>query len=163
VKNFGVGAKVCPDMIVKCGVCKAAAVGAPIAAVAPLSCSFARLRRLCLRPGEERFCPKSQHKLESCIIDGARWPCVTRGQTLLTPYPGELELVVGAGPIGLMHMQVARAFGMPRVIVSDPIPRTPGLRLQEAGAPIGLSTSAATSLPALDQRGLGKLGSRFAS
>ncbi len=46
--------------------------------------------------------------------------CVVRGQTGLNLYPGEVELVVGAGPIGLMHMQVARAFGA-RVIVSDPI------------------------------------------
>ena len=42
------------------------------------------------------------------------------GQTLLNLYPGEFELVVGAGPIGLIHMQVARAFGA-KVIVSDPI------------------------------------------
>jgi len=47
--------------------------------------------------------------------------CVTRGQTLLDLYPGQVELVVGAGPIGLMHMQVARAFGA-QVMVSDPIP-----------------------------------------
>jgi len=46
--------------------------------------------------------------------------CVTRGQTLLDLYPGQLEVVAGAGPIGLMHMQVARAFGA-QVIVSDPL------------------------------------------
>ena len=55
--------------------------------------------------------------------------CVTRGQDMLRLYPGEIELVAGAGPIGLMHMQVARAFGA-QVIVSDPIPE----RLQKAQA-----------------------------
>ena len=35
--------------------------------------------------------------------------------------PGEIEIVVGLGPIGLMHMQVARAFGA-RVIATDLIP-----------------------------------------
>jgi threonine dehydrogenase-like Zn-dependent dehydrogenase len=32
--------------------------------------------------------------------------------------PGEVEVVVGAGPIGLMHMQIAQRYGA-RVIVAD--------------------------------------------
>jgi len=47
--------------------------------------------------------------------------CVLRGQEMLRLHPGETELVVGMGPIGLMHLQVARSFGA-RVIASDPLP-----------------------------------------
>jgi L-iditol 2-dehydrogenase len=35
--------------------------------------------------------------------------------------PGEFELVIGAGPIGLMHLQVAKRYGA-KVIVTDIIP-----------------------------------------
>jgi L-iditol 2-dehydrogenase len=40
---------------------------------------------------------------------------------MLQLYPGEVELVVGLGPIGLMHLQVARSFGT-RVMAVDLIP-----------------------------------------
>ncbi len=44
--------------------------------------------------------------------------CVVRGQKMLHLTPGDTELVIGAGPIGVMHMQVARRYGA-RVIVAD--------------------------------------------
>ena len=46
--------------------------------------------------------------------------CVLRGQEMLRLIPNEVALVVGLGPIGLMHLQAARAFGA-RVIASDPV------------------------------------------
>ena len=120
VKNFAVGQPVCPDMIVKCGVCKA--------------CRSGRSNR-CRRPVFQQF--RGGYADYVCIPEKNIFPlkpgtslkaaalmeplaCVTRGQTLLDLYPGQLEVVVGAGPIGLMHMQVARAFGA-QVIVSDPL------------------------------------------
>jgi L-iditol 2-dehydrogenase len=48
--------------------------------------------------------------------------CVVRGQKMLRLSPGEVELIVGAGPIGLMHMQIAKLFGLKQVIVADLIP-----------------------------------------
>ena len=48
---------------------------------------------------------------------------------MLQLYPGEIEIVVGLGPIGLMHLQVARAFGA-RVIATDLI----SARLEKARA-----------------------------
>lgn len=120
VKNFQVGQAVCPDMIVKCGVCKA--------------CRSGRSNR-CRRPTFQQF--RGGYADYVCVPEKNVFPlqpgtglkaaslmeplaCVTRGQTLLDLYPGQLELVVGAGPIGLMHLQVARAFGA-QVIVSDPL------------------------------------------
>jgi L-iditol 2-dehydrogenase len=47
--------------------------------------------------------------------------CVLRGQNALHLQPGEVVLVIGAGPIGVMHTKLARARGAGRVIVSEPI------------------------------------------
>ena len=46
--------------------------------------------------------------------------CVLRGQNALHIQPGETVLVIGAGPIGVMHTKLARARGAGRVIVSEP-------------------------------------------
>jgi L-iditol 2-dehydrogenase len=48
--------------------------------------------------------------------------CVLRGQNALHIQPGEVVLVMGAGPIGVMHTKLAKARGAGRVIVSEPIP-----------------------------------------
>ena len=48
--------------------------------------------------------------------------CVVRGQNALHIKPGEIVLVIGAGPIGVMHTKLAKARGAGRVIVSEPIP-----------------------------------------
>lgn len=47
--------------------------------------------------------------------------CVLRGQNALHIKPGEIVLVIGAGPIGVMHTKLARARGAGRVIVSEPM------------------------------------------
>jgi len=47
--------------------------------------------------------------------------CVLRGQNALHMQPGEVVLVIGAGPIGVMHTKLARARGAGRVIVSEPM------------------------------------------
>jgi len=48
--------------------------------------------------------------------------CVIRGQNALQIKPGEIVLVMGAGPIGVMHTKLAKVRGAGRVIVSEPIP-----------------------------------------
>ena len=47
--------------------------------------------------------------------------CVLRGQNALHIKPGEVVLVMGAGPIGVMHTKLAKARGAGCVIVSEPI------------------------------------------
>jgi L-iditol 2-dehydrogenase len=47
--------------------------------------------------------------------------CVVRGQNAVHIQPGELVLIMGAGPIGVMHMKLAKTRGAGRVIVSEPI------------------------------------------
>jgi len=48
--------------------------------------------------------------------------CVLRGQNALNIKPGEVVLIMGAGPIGVMHTKLAKARGAGRVLVSEPIP-----------------------------------------
>ncbi|MFH1185811.1 MAG: zinc-dependent dehydrogenase [Chloroflexota bacterium] len=48
--------------------------------------------------------------------------CVVRGQNALRVQPGEVVLVMGAGPIGVMHAKLAKARGAGRVIVSELVP-----------------------------------------
>lgn len=45
--------------------------------------------------------------------------CVLRGQDALQIKPGETVLLIGAGPIGVMHLLLARFRGASRVIVSE--------------------------------------------
>lgn len=46
--------------------------------------------------------------------------CVLNGAGQYQPKPGDTVLIIGAGPIGLLHTQVNRMFGASQVIVSDP-------------------------------------------
>jgi L-iditol 2-dehydrogenase len=48
--------------------------------------------------------------------------CVLRGQNALKIQPGDTVLVMGAGPIGTMHLLLARLRGASRVVVSEPHP-----------------------------------------
>jgi len=48
--------------------------------------------------------------------------CVLRGQNALHIATGEVVLIMGAGPIGVMHIKLAKARGAGRIIVSEPIP-----------------------------------------
>lgn len=48
--------------------------------------------------------------------------CVLRGQNAVTIRPGDVVLIIGAGPIGIMHLKLARLRGAGRVMVSEPNP-----------------------------------------
>jgi L-iditol 2-dehydrogenase len=54
--------------------------------------------------------------------------CVLRGQNALHIKPADIVLVMGAGPIGVMHIKLARARGAGRIVVSEPAPH----RLEQA-------------------------------
>jgi L-iditol 2-dehydrogenase len=45
--------------------------------------------------------------------------CVLRGQNALHIQPGDIVLIMGAGPIGVMHTKLAKARGAGRIIVSE--------------------------------------------
>ena len=47
--------------------------------------------------------------------------CVLRGQNVLHLKAGEVVLIIGAGPIGVLHLKLARAQGAGYIIVSEPM------------------------------------------
>ena len=47
--------------------------------------------------------------------------CVLRGQNAVNLKSGDVVVVMGAGPIGILHMLLAKARGAAQVIVSEPI------------------------------------------
>jgi L-iditol 2-dehydrogenase len=59
--------------------------------------------------------------------------CVLHGQDALGIHPGDIVVVIGAGPIGVMHIMLARLHGATKVIVSDLIADRLGLAVK-AGA-----------------------------
>lgn len=118
VKHLAVGQPVTADFIVKCGQCPACRRG---------------LENRCQRPKYQQYgggygdyiCIPQRNiyplRSETSLKAAAFMEplaCVVRGQNMLNLKPGEVELVIGLGPIGLMHMQVARSFGT-RVIAVD--------------------------------------------
>jgi len=120
VKGLEIGQPVAPDMIIKCGVCKACRTGRANRCQRPTFlqygggyADYVRVPQRNIHPLRPTTSLKAAAMMEPLA-------CVLRGQEMLRLYPGEVELVVGLGPIGLMHLQVARNFGA-RVIASDPV------------------------------------------
>lgn len=138
VKHLEIGQRVMVDFIVKCGVC--------------VNCRRGRENR-CLNPqfpngAYEDFAVVPYKNIHPIQKDTTSYKaaafteplaCVARGQKMLNLAPGEVELIFGAGPIGLMHMQVAKRYGA-KVIVTDLLPERLELA-QKLGADIVYNNS----------------------
>jgi L-iditol 2-dehydrogenase len=59
--------------------------------------------------------------------------CVLRGQNKLRIVPGDIVLIIGAGPIGVMHAKLAKLNGAGRVIVSETITER-AIQVRQEGA-----------------------------
>jgi L-iditol 2-dehydrogenase len=75
--------------------------------------------------------------------------CVVHGIELSNIKTGDLVFVIGAGPIGLMHVQLAKVRGAKTVVVADASPE----RLQRA-TQLGADRSITSSDPASQVRAL---------
>lgn len=122
VKVIKPGQRVVPDMGIKCGVCKACRSGRENRCQNPVFRQYGGGFADYVRVPEKNvhIIKNAETKLQAAAFVEPL-ACVVRGQDILHLYPGEFELVAGIGPIGLMHLQVAKAFGC-QVIVSDPVP-----------------------------------------
>jgi L-iditol 2-dehydrogenase len=134
VKGLEIGQPVAPDMIIKCGVCKACRTGRANRCQRPTFLQYGGgyADFVCVPQRNIHLLRPTTSLKAAAMMEPLA--CVLRGQDMLRLYPGEVELVVGLGPIGLMHMQVARNFGA-RVIASDPVAARPR---QGAGAGRGV-------------------------
>lgn len=110
------GQWVVPDGIIKCGTCPACRRGRPN------KCQ--RVRYASGAYGEATIVPETNvYPLrEATSLRAATFTeplaCVLRGERMLRITPGETVLVIGCGPIGLLHIQVAKRFGA-RVLAAD--------------------------------------------
>jgi L-iditol 2-dehydrogenase len=120
VRGLEIGQPVAPDMIIKCGVCKACRAGRANRCRRPTFLQYGGgyADYVCVPQRNIHTLQPATSLKAAALMEPLA--CVLRGQDMLRLYPGEIELVVGLGPIGLMHMQVARSFGA-RVIASDPV------------------------------------------
>jgi len=118
VHDLSIGQPVTADFIVKCGVCKACRRGRPNRCQNPTYQQFGGGYADYIRIPRQNVYPLRPTTSMKAAAFMEPLACVWRGQKMLRLQPGDVALIVGAGPIGLMHMQVARLFGA-QVIVSD--------------------------------------------
>lgn len=81
---------------------------------------YMRIPAAAIRQGNVMPLPEAVDPAVGALIEPLA--CVLRGQDAVSPVPGDLVLIVGAGPIGIMHLLLARLRGARRVIVSDVLP-----------------------------------------
>jgi len=129
VEHLTVGQPVVADFIIKCGICPACRRGRPNRCQRPTYQQYGGGYADYILIPQQNIYPLQPGTNMQAAAFMEPLACVVRGQDLLQLYPGEVEVVVGLGPIGLMHMQVAQRHGA-RVIAADLIPA----RLEKAKA-----------------------------
>jgi L-iditol 2-dehydrogenase len=83
--------------------------------------AFAELIRIpaaAVRGGNVRHLPSHMSFAEAAIVEP--FACVINGQNKVNVSSADTVVVVGAGPIGQLHVRLARLRGATRIIVSDP-------------------------------------------
>jgi L-iditol 2-dehydrogenase len=75
--------------------------------------------------------------------------CVLRGQTVLDIHPGDVVLIIGAGPIGIMHAKLAHLSGAARIIIADNSSDRAQIAMRMGADRVINTGDAAADLPAL--------------
>jgi len=89
---------------------------------------YVRIPAACIRQGNLIPIDKSVDPSVAALAEPLA--CSLRGQRPLHIHPGDRVLVMGAGPIGIMHMMLAKLHGAAKVWVSDMVPDRIGQALQ---------------------------------
>jgi L-iditol 2-dehydrogenase len=100
--------------------------------------AFAELIRIPARAvamGNVHRLPDSIGDAEAALIEPLA--CVLNGQNKIEVTQGDTVVVLGSGPIGTLHIKLARLRGAARVIVSEPNP-TRRAAAMTAGADVGI-------------------------
>jgi len=88
---------------------------------------FVRIPRLAVQQGCLLAMPASLSFEQAAINEP--FACVYNGFLRCPIHPGDVVLIVGAGPIGYMHVQMSRLAGAAKIILADVVPG----RLEPAG------------------------------
>ena len=127
--RFKVGERVCVDPAIACGHCASCKRGDEnlcenLQAIGyELDGAFAEYVRVPARAiaaGNVHEIPDSLVFEQASLAEPLS--CVINGQEKVSVRPGDSVVVLGAGPIGLLHVLLARFSGARKVIVSEPSP-----------------------------------------
>lgn len=79
---------------------------------------YIRIPARAIHAGNLRVLPDTLSFAEAALLEPLA--CVMNGQNKLAVGPTDIVTVLGAGPIGLLHVALARLKGARRIVVSDP-------------------------------------------
>lgn len=128
VADFQVGEKVAIANVIPCGSCSSCLSGRENACLNREAIGYeydggfeeyVRIPESCIRSGNVVKLPEDVSFEAGALIEPLA--CCVRGMKNAGVGFNQVVLIVGAGPIGLMHMQLAKISGAKTVIVSEPI------------------------------------------
>jgi L-iditol 2-dehydrogenase len=118
VKDFFIGDRVVPEIIIPCGICKYCGKGLTNLCKnkSNISRGFAEYAKA---PAKSLFrIPESVSFIEAAFTEPIA-VCL-HANDIISPRPGETVLIIGGGPMGLLHLQIAKLSGA-SVILSEVI------------------------------------------
>lgn len=127
VKGFSVGEKISVANVIPCGNCHSCLTGRENACMNRTAlgyqydggfAEYVRIPASCIAAGNLVKLPESVSFTAGALIEPLS--CCIRGLKNAGTGFNDTVLVVGAGPIGLMHVQLANIAGASKVIVSEP-------------------------------------------
>lgn len=145
---FSVGQRVCVDPAIPCGHCAYCKLGHEhicenLTAIGyEVDGAFAEYIRIPARAveaGNVHVIPDDLPFEQAALAEP--FACVINGQERVGVSAGESVVVLGAGPIGLLHVKLARLSGARSVIVSEPSPGRRRAAL-DAGADVAVDPTA---------------------
>lgn len=128
VTGFAVGDKVAIANVIPCHSCKSCLTGRENACLNRKAigyefdggfAEYALIPQIALAGGNVVKLPESVSFAEGALIEPLA--CCIRGLKNAGTGINDIVLIVGAGPIGLMHLQLSKIAGARKVIVSEPI------------------------------------------
>ena len=126
VTNYKVGDRVCVANVCACGKCAMCRIGRSNVCLNRQAIGYefdggfeeyVRLPKIAVDNGNIIKMPDHVSFAEGAIIEPLS--CCLRGQRNANVKEGDCVVVIGAGPIGLMHTMLAKAAGARKVIVSE--------------------------------------------
>jgi L-iditol 2-dehydrogenase len=127
VSGFKVGDRVCVDPVLPCGTCYYCKNGMENICQNRVAigyeydgcfAEFVRIPKDFILKGNVQKLPNSASWISGALAEPLS--CVINGQRKLDIKPGDTVVIIGAGPIGLMHTMLAKASGAKSIIVSEP-------------------------------------------
>ena len=128
VKGFAVGDKVAIANVIPCHSCKSCLTGRENACLNRKAigyefdggfAEYVLIPQIALASGNVVKLPEQVSFAEGALIEPLA--CCIRGLKNAGTGINDIVLIVGAGPIGLMHLQLSKIAGASKVIVSEPI------------------------------------------